>query len=36
VELSHSEWLFHFLLGKILLAERRVDDAIGAALERKL
>jgi tetratricopeptide (TPR) repeat protein len=30
LELSHSEWRFHFLLGKIFLAEQRVPDAIGA------
>lgn len=35
LELSHSEWRFHFLLGKILLAEQRVNDAIGA-LERTI
>jgi len=30
LELSHAEWRFHFLLGKILLAQQRVGDAIGA------
>lgn len=30
LELNPSEWRFHFLLGKILLAEQRVADAIGA------